>query len=339
MRVVFYEVAQDWERSHLEARLPTQRIAFVAEPLTEETAMVAAEAAADVVSVFIHSRVDAAVLERLPTVRLIATRSTGWDHVDADACAGRGIAVANVPHYGENTVAEHTFGLMLNLARHIHRAIDRTRGCDFSLTGLEGTDLRDKVLGVVGGGNIGLHVIRIARAVGMKVLCHDVQPQPILAEVLGFRYVPFPALLADADIVSLHVPLNDATRHMLDRDAFGRMKRGALLVNTARGAVVDTDALVWALDEGIVAGAALDVLEGEERLAEEQHLFRTARSEEQLRGLICGHALLDREDVLVTPHMAWYSREARQRILDTTATNVQSFVEGRPANLVVEGER
>ncbi|HEX7088545.1 MAG TPA: NAD(P)-dependent oxidoreductase [Longimicrobiales bacterium] len=332
MNVAFFEIQEPWEREQLTRELGAHDLVFEEAPLSAETAPRARDAEA--VSVFIRSRVDRAVLERVPRLQFVTTRSTGFDHIDLEACRARGIAVSNVPHYGENTVAEHTFGLILNLARRIHKAYIRTRAGDFTLKGLEGTDLRGKLLGVVGAGSIGLHVIRIARAFGMDVVAYDIAPQPLLAEVLGFRYVPLHDLLGAADVLTLHAPLSPETRHLMDRSRFALMRRGALLVNTARGALVDTEALLWALDEGIVAGAALDVLEGEELLAEEEHLFRTPASESQLRQLVSGHRLLERENVIVTPHMAWFSREARQRILMTTVENLLAFSAGRPQNVL-----
>src|SRR5690606_28526161 len=191
-----------------------------------------------------------------------------------------------------------------------------------------------------GGGGIGVHPLArrsggagpsaatavpgdAVHGVGMHVVAYDTAPQPLIAEVLGFRYVSLHDLLGAANVLSLHAPLTPKTRHLMDRSRFEALRRGALLVNTARGALVDTEALLWALDEGIVAGAGLDVLEGEERLAEEQHLFRTVESESELRQLVAGNELLERENVIVTPHMGWYSREARERILATTMDNLR----------------
>lgn len=337
MRVAFFELHEPWERDYIEQNLDVPDLRFRADPLTIETAGQAGQE--EVVSVFIRSRVDRALLDLLPDLRLIATRSTGFDHIDLQASAGHGITVANVPRYGENTVAEHAFGLILNLSRKVHQAYERTRRGDFSLLGLEGMDLRDKTLGVVGAGNIGLHVIRMARAFGMEVLAYDPRPQPILADVLGFRYTSLEVLLPAADVVSLHAPLLAETRHLMSRGRFALMKRGALLINTARGPLVDTEALLWALDQGIVAGAGLDVLEGEEVLAEEDHMFRTPESEAQLMEILRGHALLARENVIITPHMGWYSREARERILGTTVENIRAFLAGRPANVVMPPAR
>jgi D-lactate dehydrogenase len=199
---------------------------------------------------------------------------------------------------------------------------------------LRGFDLKGRTLGVVGSGNIGLHVIRIARGFGMEVVAHDVREQHLLAEVLGFRYVPLDEVFRQADIVSLHVPYFPATHHLVNRQRLGQMKRGSLLVNTARGGLVDTDALLWALDEGILAGAGLDVVEGEELMAEEQQLLRRDVAPEQLQAAIRGHLLLRRDNVVVTPHNAFNSEEALQRILATTVENVRAFLAGQPINVV-----
>jgi D-lactate dehydrogenase len=287
-----------------------------------------------VLSVFVGSRVTADVLAACPDLRLVATRSTGFDHVDLDACAAGGVAVANVPSYGENTVAEHTFALILALSRNVHKAWLRTQRGDFSLDGLRGFDLRGRTIGLVGCGHIGLHVAKIARGFGMRVLAADPRPQPLLAEVVGFSYAELDELVAAADIVSLHAPYLPATHHLVDRRLLARFKRGALLVNTARGGLVDTEALLWALDEGILRGAALDVLEGEEVLSEDRRLLALKRDEAGLRAVVENELLAGREDVVVTPHIGFDSAEAVQRIADVTARNVAAFLAGRPENLV-----
>jgi D-lactate dehydrogenase len=197
-----------------------------------------------------------------------------------------------------------------------------------------GSDLRAKTLGVVGAGSIGLHVIRIGRAFGMEVLASDVHPQHLLAEVLGFRYVPLEELLAHSDVVTLHVPYRSETHHLINRERLMMLKPGALIVNTARGALIDTVALLEALESGLVGGAGLDVIEGEEQLMEERQMFHMPDTEEQLRHLLTGHVLAKHENVILTPHMAWFSKEALDRILDTTASNIQGFLTGAPANLV-----
>lgn len=330
-RVVFFETDSREQAYFGEALGPLAPV-FQSEPLDEDSTHLAAEA--EIVSVFIHSRLDRPTLERLPRLRLIATRSTGYDHIDLAACAERGVVVANVPYYGENTVAEHTFGLILALSRNIHRAYVRTQRGDFSLAGLEGFDLKGKTLGVIGTGSIGLHVIRIAKGFGMEVVAHDLRPSRILPEVLGFRYVPLDELLQVSDIVSLHVPYLPATHHLMNRETFARMKRGSLLINTARGGLVDTESLMWALDEGILAGAGLDVLEGEELIQEESQLLTQPAVEDKLRAVLRQHLLARRENVVITPHIAFYSTEAVHRIMDVTIENINAFLDGNPQNVV-----
>lgn len=331
-RIVMFEV-EDWVRDYISSRgTEPHRYKLLRSALDQETAGEAAEA--DIVSVFIYSIVDRVVLERLPNVKLIATRSTGYDHVDLAACAEREILVCNVPRYGENTVAEHAFGLILALSRKLKTSVARTNQLDFSLEGLRGFDLKDKTLGVVGAGAIGLHTIRIGRGFGMRVLAYDAFPQPILAEVLGFQYVPLETLLAESDVISLHVPLLPDTYHLINKESVKSIKRGALLINTARGAVVDTETLVLALDEGILSGAGLDVLEGEETIKEEAQLLSENLPVEKLRAIVRSYALLHRENVVITPHVAFYSIEAEHRIIDTTIENIERFLAGEPVNVV-----
>lgn len=330
--VVFYDAASPADRASLERHFPDADVRFVAEPLSPDTVSAAADA--DAVSGFIHSRFSADTLAAMPRLGLIALRSTGFDHVDLSVCRERGIAVANVPTYGENTVAEHAFALMLTLSRRIHEAQQRVAVGNFTTDGLTGFDLKGKTLGVVGAGNIGLHVIRIGRGFGMHVLAYDVREQPLLAEVLGFQYATLDDLLAQSDVISLHTPALPQTHHLVNRERLATMKRGALLVNTARGSVVDTEALLWALDQGILAGAGLDVLEGEEYLQEELQVLNQPHAADVLRQLVYTHAILRRPNVVFTPHLAFNSREALQRILDTTVQNIQAFLQGRPRNLV-----
>ena len=333
MNAVFFEAAP-WERRFLSKALTGQgvQVKFVADPLTEDTRRAAA--GAEILSVFIYSSLTNALLKRLLRLRFIATRSTGFDHIDLKTCARRKILVANVPSYGENTVAEHTFALILSLSRNVHKAYVKTMKGDFSLEGLQGFDLKGKTLGVVGSGHIGMHVIKMAKGFGMEVLACDVHKNVFLSEVLDFRYVPLEVLLRRSDIVSLHLPDMPSTHHIMNRRMFALMKRGALLINTARGGLVDTDALVWALDEGIVGGAGLDVLEGEELVKEERQLLSKDFSKEKLATALKNHILLHRENVVITPHIAFDSREALQRILETTVNNIVSFMHNTPINLV-----
>jgi D-lactate dehydrogenase len=330
-RIVFFEV-EDWESEKLSQGIDGAEVQTFRGPL--EKRLLPQIADASILSVFIRSEVDREVIEAMPGLRLIATRSTGFDHIDLETCNQRGVLVSNVPYYGETTVAEHAFGLILSLSRKIHQAYLRTLQGNFSLEGLRGFDLHGKTLGVVGAGHIGLHAVRIGKGFGMEVLAFDVRQDRLIAEVLDFEYVPLEELLRRSDIISLHAPLNPSTHHLINRDNLKLVKRGALLINTARGGLVETDALIWALDEGILAGAGLDVIEGEELVEEEKQLLRAPQAEEKLRMLLRQHVLLRREDVVVTPHIAFNSWEAVERILDTSVSNIRSFLEGTPQNVV-----
>lgn len=330
--IIFLEV-EPWEKTFLAERCPAP---WSPRFHPDEADRIELEriTGAEILSVFIYSDLDAALLSRLPNLKMIATRSTGHDHIDTAWCRGKGVAVCNVPSYGANTVAEHAFALILSLSRRIYPARARTIQGDFSFRGLQGFDLMGKVLGVIGTGQIGRHVIRIANGFQMRVVAYDVRPDPSLAELLGFTYVGADDLLARADVVSLHSPLTPGTRHLIGRRQFEIMKRGALLINTARGGLVDTEALLWALENGIVGGAGLDVLEGEEAVREERELLSSRYDEERLRSVIRNHILLKREDVIITPHIAFNSREAVERILATTVENIRGFLRGAPQNRV-----
>lgn len=287
-----------------------------------------------ILSPFIHSRVTAEQLGQFPDLRLIATRSTGVDHIDTDACNERGIVVSNVPSYGDNTVAEHTFALLLSLTRKIHRCYDRTIRGDFSIHGLRGTDLYGKTFGCLGTGKIGLRALRIAAGFGMRLLAYDVKPRPELAEEIGFEYVDFDDLLSRSDVLSVHVPYNKHTHHLIDASAMEKMRRGAILLNTARGAVVDTQALIDMLRHEKLGGVGLDVLESEATIGEEAEILSSSYDEGTLRNIVRNHALLRMTNVIITPHIGFNSREAVRRIIDTTLENIHGFLSGEPRNVI-----
>jgi len=330
MHVAFFEV-KDWERAYLAERLPSDKAYFASGVLTipaEELRGLHA------LSVFIYSHVTRELLDALPELKFIATRSTGFDHIDVEACRSRGIAVSNVPSYGENTVAEHTIALLLMLSRKVHQSVLQVRSGHVDLAELTGFDLQGKTIGVIGAGHIGLHVIRIARGFGMRVLAFDTRRDPFLADLLGFEYATMDRLLAESDIVTLHSPLTEKTHHLLGREQFARMKPGATIVNTARGGLIDTDALVEALESGKVGGAGLDVLEGEELIKEEKQLLQQPLDVERLRMAVRNRVLLARDDVVFTPHNAFNSREALVRILEVTLANLEAFRAGQPVHRV-----
>jgi len=331
-KIAFFEV-EEWEKDYVQnSMLCSFEPEVYCDRLTLNTVKLAEDA--EIVSVFIYSELTEAVLDQLPNLKMVATRSTGYDHIDIDVCRKRGIPVCNVPYYGENTVAEHAFGLILSLSRKIYKAYLRTTRLDFSLEGLMGFDLKGKTIGVVGSGRIGLHVVRIAKGFGMDVLVYDVRQEPLLAEVLGFSYVPFDELLQRSDVITLQVPLNKATHHMINRENIKQIKRGAILINTSRGAVVETEALINALNEGIISGAGLDVFEGEDVVSEDTAILAQGMPGEKMREVLLSYALLHRDNVVITPHIAFYSQEALERIMTTTQENICSFLGGKAINVV-----
>ena len=189
-----------------------------------------------------------------------------------------------------------------------------------------GFDLKEKTIGVIGAGQIGLHVIRIAKGFGMNVLAYDTRQNKILSEVLGFEYTSLEDLLVKSDVITLHVPYNKYTHHLMNRDKFKFVKKGAILINTARGSVVNTEALIEALDQKVLSGAGLDVFEGEELIKEENQLVYDTKNIEDLANIVKDHVLLSKDNVVFTPHIAFYSKEAMERILETTVENVAAFV-------------
>ncbi|MBQ9313846.1 MAG: hydroxyacid dehydrogenase [Clostridia bacterium] len=322
MKIAFFEIS-NIEKDKFEKAFPKEELQFFEETLQDVEIQKYIES--DAICVFVHSEVNQEILGKMPNLKLIATRSTGTDHINLDACKERNIEVKNVPLYGENTVAEHTFALMLSLSRKIHKSYVRSIQGKFTTEGLQGFDLKDKTLGIIGGGRIGLHVARIARSFGMHVRVYDIHKDTFLAELINFKYVSLDELLETSDIVSLHVPLNKYTEHMINTDSLIKFKDGSLLINTARGGLVDTPALIDALKNGKLAGAGLDVIEGEEYLIEE-NIFNSP-VEKAAKLIVESKQLLDNENVVLTPHNAFNSVEAVNRIIDTSIDNIKTFIE------------
>ena len=282
----------------------------------------------EVVCAFINDELDAQVLQRLAAggTRLVALRSAGYNHVDLAAAQRLGLTVVRVPAYSPHAVAEHAVALILALNRRLHRAYNRTREGDFTLHGLTGFDLHGKTVGVIGSGQIGAVFARIMLGFGCRVLLHDPHPDASL-EALGARFAGIDELLAASDIVSLHCPLTPATRHLIDQGSLQRMKPGAMLINTGRGALVDTPALIEALKCGQLGYLGLDVYE------EEADLFFEDRSDQPLQDDVLAR-LLTFPNVIVTAHQAFLTHEALAAIANTTLDNVAAWQAGRPCNRV-----
>ncbi len=332
MKIAFFEI-EEWERALLETALEHHQLSFSAQPLTAETAEGLTDT--EILSPFIYSRIRSDILSHFPRLKLIATRSTGYDHIDLPFCRKKGIAVVNVPTYGADTIAEHTVALMLALSRKLIPSVERTRKGDFTLEGLRGFSLAGKTLGVVGLGHIGERVVELVRAFHMRVVVYTRHPDLTKAEAPGITFVDLPTLLASSDMVTLHVPLTDETHHMINRETIRLMKKGSYLINTSRGAVVDTEAILWALAQGILAGVALDVLEEECAVKEERQLVTAEFLKEcNLKTQLLNHVLLTKDNVIITPHSAFNSHEALQEIIDTTIENIRAFIAGKSINLV-----
>ncbi len=275
----------------------------------------------DIAGIFMDSPMSAEVIDGLPELKFIATASTGFDHIDLAAAAAKGIPVSSVPGYGENTVAEFAFALILALSRKIVEADMRVRDEHrFATDGLCGFDLQGKTLGVVGTGRIGKHAIMAGKGFGMNIVAYDVYHDDAFAKEMGFEYLELEDLLSRSDVVTIHAPYLPSTHHLINTGNIGKIKKGAILVNTARGAIVETAAVVSALKSGRLGGAGLDVLEEEVSMKEGD--------------MGVDAELIGMPNVIVTPHNAFNTKEAFLRILDTTIDNIVAFVNGAPQNVV-----
>jgi len=335
MKIIFFEVPQE-EQDFFKKTLAEHEVICYEEKLNEENISLAKEA--EVISIFVNSVINPGIIDSLLNLKFITTRSTGFDHVDVKYCETKGIKVSNVPAYGSYTVAEFAFGLVLNLSRKIAFANAKIRvGNDFSIKDLCGFDLVGKNIGIIGTGKIGKNVIKIAKGFGMNVLAYDLYPDLNFAKEHNFEYKSLDEVLSSSDVITLHAPYTKENHHLINKEKISLMKRGVYLVNTARGELVDTDALVWALNEGIIAGAGLDVLEGERELKEEIEILASGEKSSRVsdyKTLLEDRALIEMPNVIVTPHIAFYSKEAEGEIIKTTVENIKSFVSQNPINLL-----
>jgi D-lactate dehydrogenase len=323
MRIAVFS-AKSYDRRFLEAANAATAEArhhfdWIEARLSATTAVLAR--GAEAACLFVNDRADAPALEALKKegVRLIALRSAGFNHVDLVAARNLGLTVARVLAYSPEAVAEHAVALVLSLNRCTHRAYARVREGNFALDGLLGFDIRGRTVGVVGTGQIGEAFCRIMAGFGCRLLGHDPVPNPACL-ALGLAYVPLQELLVESDIVSLHCPLTPTTRHLIGDAALASMRRGAMLINTSRGAIVDTRAVIAALKTGALGHLGLDVYE------EEADLFF-----EDLSGIVMQDdvfaRLLTFPNVLITGHQAFFTAEAMRAIAETTLANVTAFEE------------
>lgn len=271
---------------------------------------------ANVISHFSVTAFPREVIEQLPQLRLLCTRSVGTDHIDLSACQERGITVCNVPDYGSHVIAEHVFALLLSSIRHIHEGHRRVQEGIFDYHGLRGIALKGKTIGIVGTGRIGRAVARIAHGFDMHIVAQDVCRTEELVEQYGVRYVERDELFAVSDILSLHAPSLPSTKHMVNADSIASMKDGVILVNTARGSLIDSSALLAALQSGKVARALLDVLEHEADVAADKQLVQ-------------------HPNVVTTPHIAFFADDTMRAMYDETIRSIDAWIAGnQPTNIV-----
>jgi D-lactate dehydrogenase len=330
--LVYVFETKEWERRYLTEVVKDIELKFSEDRLNKDTAHKYKDA--EVVIVFVDSRVDREVIDQLPRLRLIITRSTGYDHIDVKYATEKGIVVCNVPDYASITVAEYTIALMLALSRRLKETVQRTSKGIFSREGLSGFDLSGKTLGVIETGRIGRYVIKLAHAFDMRIFAYDFVEDESLVKNYHVEYVELERLLKESDIITIHVPYTPQTHHLINASNINLLKPTAMLINTARGPVVETKALVKALKEGkLLGGVALDVFEGEEALIEDAYLDRSFSSDMLQNSLLVSY-LARQERVIVTPHNAYNTRDALFRMLSTMVENLRAFLEGKPKNVV-----
>lgn len=330
MKYAFFDL-EEWEREYFQKEIQNAELAFFEGALSSETPGLETF---DVVITFIHTQFTHELIDKMPNLKFITTMSTGFDHIDMEECKRRNIIVSNVPSYGETVVAEHTFALLLAISRRLKDSTEKVKDGNFMPNGLTGFELKGKTLGVVGVGSIGTNVIRIARGFGMNVIVYKRTPDYALETSLGCKFVELPVLYQQSDIITLHIPYTKETHHYLNDETFAQMKDGVVIINTARGPLIDTTALLKALESGKVKAAGLDVLEEEPLLEEEKDLLTKEFDKEKLLRVLEDHMLVNHPKVVITPHNAFNSEEALKKIVETTHENLSAFASGTPVNVV-----
>ena len=321
MKIAFFET-EKWENNYIKEKLKKHQVKFFEKPINKRNAKEIENF--DAICVFVYSKVNKEILDGLKNLKFICTMSTGFDHIDIQECKRRKIVVANVPDYAENTVAEHTFALILSLSRKITESWDDFREGDFEVEDLRGFDLKNKTLGIIGVGRIGKRVVKMAKSFEMNVIAYDIFKDNKLSRELKFKYVNFDYLLINSDVISLHCPLTKKNEYMINSKTIEKMKRKPLFINTARGKLVDTCALVRAVRDKKIRGVGLDVLENEEEIKEEPEvLFKKTMHRSKAAELEAD--LLKLKNVILTPHNAFNSEESLYRLMDETINNLKDF--------------
>ncbi len=331
MKITF-DATEKAERELYTNELAGHELLFLESPVHEMQDMMRGT---EILSVFVSSSVTREMIAQMPDLKCITTRSMGFDHIDMAAAKERGIPVSYVPSYGTRTVAEFGFALILTLSRKAYQSYDKLRtDGSVDVQAFEGFDLSGKTLGVIGTGKIGKNMARIGRGFDMNVHLCDAFPDEAFAQEITSAYCSIEKLVKESDIVSIHVPLMPQTQHLVNAALLAQFKPGSILINTSRGGVVDTKALVESLKSGHLSGAGLDVIEGERALFNEAALLSGEHNKTEFEELVAAHALIDMPNVIVTPHIAFNTKEAKHEIASITVKNIASFLSGTSENTV-----
>jgi D-lactate dehydrogenase len=329
MKIAFFEVTEAWERKGIIEAFGDSCLIFD-KPLQEVDLSVHQDI--DAILVFIYSHCTSEQLSKLPNLKYLGTRSTGYDHIDKQYCNSKNIVVTNVPRYGENTVAEFALALLLTISRKVYSSIKRVRSGSFDFSGLRGFDLAKRTIGIVGFGNIGQKFAKMCKGLEMNILVYDTTPDKVSAKAneIGVTLVDLETLYKDSDIISLHVPLLPQTTRMINKESISKMKNGVVIINTARGDLINSSDLLDALMHEKVLAAGLDVLEGESMIKDELELLHKENKEvSNMQILVADHMLMNHQNVFVTPHNAFNTQDALERILVTSLSSIKEFIEGR----------
>lgn len=334
LKVAFYGIWPD-VKDYVRSKMKGFSVSINSELLSEKNV----KPDTDILAFFMTTPVTAKMLKQMPKLKMIATMTTGYNHIDLKIAKKRKIPVCNVPTYGENTVAEHAMALMLGLSRKLFLSVKRVKEGVYDFNGLRGIDLKGKTLGVIGTGHIGTHLVRMAQGFEMKTIAHDAFSNQELAKKYNFKYVSLDKLLAKSDFISLHVPLLPSTSHLINKNNIKKVRPGAYIINTARGELIDPEALLWALENNHIAGAGLDVMEDEGFVSNEGKIITDIMTPIQIKTNLINNVLIDHPNTIVTPHNAFNSQEALLRIVDTTVDNIKSFVKGEVKNDVTKSKK
>ncbi len=334
-KIVYFDV-KEYEYEYLKSKNEGKYdYCLISEPLNDSFEVTDIYRDADIISVFTTSRVTKEVLKQFKKLKLIALRSVGFNHIDTKYCKKHNIVIVNSLNYGSITVAEFSLGLLLDVSRKITASYNEYKNGKICPHLLIGSELYDKTIGIVGLGAIGRAFAKIVHGLGMNILAYDIKEDEELKNKYGIEYTDFNSLIRNSDFISIHTPLTKQNYHMFTKDVFQKMKKTAIIINTGRGEIIDTQALYNALVTGEIAGAGLDVLENEETVSDFDYMLEINRVDKNiLEKTVINTKLFQLDNVVITPHVAYNTQEAITRILATTMDNIDSFCEGIIKNRV-----